>query len=66
MSEATMVFADSSVDYSVNESPVIIAALAWVIAVGGVAVASIIICGWRGSKSVILDWLHGKATFNCR
>lgn len=61
-----LVVADSSVEYSTKESPVIVAAAAFVIAVGGLAVASIAICGWRGSKQVMVDWMHGKATFVCR
>ena len=45
---------------------VIIAALAYVIAIGSIAIAAIIICGWRGTESVSLDWIHGKASFACR
>jgi hypothetical protein len=61
-----MIEADTRTEYEVQEFAIIVSALAFVIAVGGVAVAAIIICGWRGAHSVILDWMHGRATFNCR
>lgn len=60
------VLADSSVDYDVKEAAIIVAATAWVIAIGSVAIAALVICGWKGAKSVVIDWLHGKATFMCR
>ena len=63
---AQMIAADSSVEYEVKEVVALVAALAFVIAVGGVAIAAIIICGWRGAQSVIMDWLHGRVTFVCR
>jgi hypothetical protein len=61
-----LVLADREAEYEVQEVAVIIAALAFVIAVGGVAIAAAIICGWGGAKSVVLDWFHGKAVFNCK
>ncbi len=66
MQSSNLVAADHSVPYVVQESPVLVAALAWVIAVGGVAVAAILICGWRGARSVVLDWMRGRATFYCK
>ncbi|MCX6728074.1 MAG: hypothetical protein NTX11_04665 [Candidatus Saccharibacteria bacterium] len=60
------VLADSSVDYDAKEAAIIVAATAWVIAIGSVAIAALMICGWKGAKSVVIDWLHGKATFMCR
>jgi hypothetical protein len=61
-----MITADSSVHYEVSEIAVIVAAVAFIIAVGGVAIAAVIICGWHGARSVIVDWLRGKVTFVCR
>lgn len=61
-----LITADSSVGYDIQEVGPIIAALAFVMVIGSVAMASIAICGWRGAKSVALDWLHMKATFYCR
>ena len=60
------VLADSSVDYDAKEAAIIVAATAWVIAIGSVAIAALMICGWKGAKRVVIDWLHGKATFMCR
>ena len=57
---------DNSLNYETKEAAVILAAVAFVIAVGGVAVAGLIICGWKGAKQVVMDFLHGKATFICR
>lgn len=62
----SIVKADPFVDYDAKEAAIIVAALAWVIAIGSVAVAALVICGWKGAKSVVIDWLHGKATFMCR
>ena len=61
-----MIVADSGSLYNTKEAGVLIIALGWVIAIGSVALASIIICGWKGAKSVYIDWLHMRATFNCR
>jgi len=57
---------DQSVSYETKESPVLIAAAAFVLAVGGVAAAAVVICGWRGAKQVIMDWARGRVTFVCR
>ena len=61
-----MITADPSTTYEVKEAAVIIAALAFVIAVGGVALCAIVICGWRGAQKVVVDWVHGQAQFVCR
>lgn len=63
---SALVAVDTSVQYEVREAAIIVAVLAWVLALGGVVIASIVLCGWRGSKQVIMDWFHGKATFVCR
>jgi hypothetical protein len=57
---------DTNETYGINEAAIIVAGLAWVIALGGAVVAAIILCGWRGAKQVAIDWLHMKATFTCR
>lgn len=63
---SSMILADSSTAYDTKEAAVVIAAAAWVVALGSVVLAAWILCGWRGAKSVAMDWLHGKVTFNCR
>ena len=62
----SMVLVDSSVDYTVKEAAVVVIAIAYVVMMGAVVAAAWAICGWRGAKSVAMDWYHGKATFDCR
>ena len=45
---------------------VIVAALAFVLALGGIAVAAMVICGWKGTESISTDWIHGKVSIVCR
>ena len=52
--------------YEVKEAAVLVVALAWVIMLGSSVVAAIILCGWKGAKSVAMDWIHMRATFTCR
>ncbi len=61
-----MVIADASAQYNVKEAAVIVAAIAFVIALGGIVLAAIALCGWRGAKTVSMEWIKGKATFYCR
>jgi hypothetical protein len=63
---ASMINADPSADYQLKEIGIIIAALAFIMVMGGVALAAVFICGWKGAKSVALDWIHLKATFVCK
>lgn len=65
MSQA-MVLSDNSVNYKANEAAVIVAALAFVLVLGSVSLAAIMICGWRGARQVAFDWMHMKVTFYCR
>lgn len=62
----SLVMVDPSTRYETKEAAVIVAALAWVIIVGSTGLAAIIICGWKGAKSIELDWKNAKATFKCR
>ncbi len=61
-----MVVIDPSSQYAVQEFGPIVVAIALVIALGGVVAATIVLCGWHGAKAVMLDWLHGKATIECK
>ena len=62
-----MIADDQLIRYQVKEIPVVIvAALAYILAVGSITLASIIVCGWRGSESLSIDWIRGKAIFVCR
>lgn len=62
----TLIAYDQTLDYQTKEVPVLIIAAAFVLALGGIAIAATIICGWKGAKQVVMDFLHGRATFICR
>lgn len=53
-------------DYEIKEAGPIILALSLVIALGGVATAAIIICGWGRVKSVGVNWTQRRAEIVCR
>jgi hypothetical protein len=53
-------------EYSAKEAGPIIIALAFVIAMGGMVAAAIIVCGWRGAKSMGINWVHKKIEIVCR
>ena len=61
-----MVQPDVLAVYETKEVAIILAALAFVIVLGGVALAAVVICGWRGAQNIAIDWLRGTATFVCR
>ena len=62
----SLVKADSSVDYSIKEGVVVAVALVWVLMIGSSTAAAIILCGWKGAKSISMDWRNMRASFNCR
>ncbi|MCA9344477.1 hypothetical protein KC946_01440 [Candidatus Saccharibacteria bacterium] len=64
--DGSLIMVDPMQRYETKEAAVIVAALAWVIIVGSTGIAAIIICGWKGAKSIELDWKNAKATFKCR
>lgn len=57
---------DSLVDYSSKEAGPIVLALAFVLALGGVTAAAIIICGWGRVKSVGVNWSRRSVEILCR
>lgn len=61
-----MVVADSTALYQLKEGWIIIVALVWFLAVGGLVVAGRILCGSRGATGVSMNWLRGTATISCR
>ena len=62
----SMIVADSSVNYLAKEGVVAAVAIGWVIMIGSSTLAAIILCGWRGAKSISMDWKSMRATFVCR
>lgn len=61
-----MITGDSRAQYSPKEAAVVVVALGWVIALGSIAAAAVIVCGWRGVRHVSFDWIRIKASFECR
>ncbi len=57
---------DSLVEYSTKEAGPIILALAFIIGVGGVTAATIILCGWRGAKTVGFNTTRKVIEIVCR
>jgi hypothetical protein len=62
----SLITADQLTDYTTKEAGPIIVALAFVIAVGGFTAAAIILCGWRGTKRIGVNWIHKKVEIVCR
>ncbi len=62
----SMVIADSTASYKLNESAILIVGLAWLFALGSMVLAGYLICGWRGAKQISIDWWHAKAAIYCR
>lgn len=62
----SMVIADSTFGYKLNESAIVVVGLAWLLAIGSMVLAGWILCGWRGTKQISIDWWHAKATVYCR
>lgn len=53
-------------DYNTKEAGPIIVALAFVIALGGVAAAAIILCGLRGAKHIAVNLSQRRVEIVCR
>jgi hypothetical protein len=64
--QTILIATDRLVDYSTKEFGPIIVALAFVIAVGGFVAAAIILCGWRGAKSINASWDSKRIEIVCR
>ncbi|RTK94566.1 hypothetical protein EKI60_03015 [Candidatus Saccharibacteria bacterium] len=62
----SLIRVDESAPYVTKEGVVMAVALAWVIMIGSSTAAAIILCGWRGAKSIQMDWKTMRATFICR
>jgi hypothetical protein len=64
--QTSLVSADQLADYSTKEFGPIIVALAFVIAVGGMVAAAIILCGWKGAKSMSMSIAQRRVEIVCR
>jgi len=61
-----LIAADRSVSYSPKEAAITVVAIGWVIALGSIAAAAMVVCRGRGVKNISFDWLRVKASFECR
>ena len=52
--------------YATKEAGPIILALAFVIALGGVTAAAIIICGWGKVKLIGVNWIQRRVEIVCK
>jgi hypothetical protein len=62
----SLITADAAGTYSSKEFGPIILALAFVIALGGLTAAAIVMCGWRGAKSMGMNLAQRQVAIVCR
>lgn len=62
----SLITPDRAVAYSTKEFGPIAVALAFVIGVGGMTAAAIILCGWHGAKTMSINWAQRKVEIVCR
>lgn len=62
----SLITSDHLADYGVKEFGPIILALAFVIVLGGVVAAAIIMCGRGHVKSAGISWVHRSVDIVCR
>lgn len=62
----SLITLDRTVDYSTKEFGPIVVALAFVIGLGGMTAAAIILCGWHGAKSMGVNWTQKRVEIVCR
>lgn len=53
-------------DYHTKEVGPIVVALAFIIALGGMTAAAIVLCGWRGAKSMGMNLAQKRVEIVCR
>lgn len=63
---AALFTTDSTLEYGLHEAGPIVIALGFVIALGGVTAAAIVICGWGRVKSAGINWSRWTAEIVCR
>jgi hypothetical protein len=62
----SLITIDQVADYSSKEVGPIIVALAFVIGLGGMTAAAVVLCGWRGTKSMGVNWTQKRVEIVCR
>lgn len=66
MQSMQLINIDPASQYGLKEVGPIIVALGFIIALGGVTAAAIIICGWGHVKSAGINWSKWTAEIVCR
>jgi hypothetical protein len=64
--QTNLITADQFADYGTKEFGPIVVALAFVLAIGGMTAAAIVMCGWRGAKSMGLNVAQRSVSIVCR
>jgi hypothetical protein len=64
--QTSLIAADGLAAYSTKEFGPIVVALAFVIAVGGMTAAAIVLCGWRGAKQMGINLAQKRVDIVCR
>jgi hypothetical protein len=62
----SLITVDQVANYSTKEVGPIVVALAFVIGLGGMTAAAIVLCGWRGTKSMGVNWTQKRVEIVCR
>ncbi|HJQ07883.1 MAG TPA: hypothetical protein VJ836_00195 [Candidatus Saccharimonadales bacterium] len=64
--QTSLILTNQLTHYSTKEAGPIVVALAFVIALGGMTAAAIVLCGWRGAKSMGINWTQKRVEIVCR
>lgn len=64
--QQSLITTDKLSEYATKEFGPIAVALGFVIAVGGMTAAAIILCGWRGAKHMAFNWSQRRVEIVCR
>ena len=64
--QSSLIEAGSLTEYGTKEFGPIVVAFAFIIAIGGMTAAAIVLCGWRGAKSMGVNLAQRRVEFVCR
>lgn len=64
--QTSLIAADHLEAYAAKEFGPIMLAFAFVLSVGGLTAAALVLCGWRGARSMSMSWSHNQVAIVCR
>jgi len=64
--QTSLVTPDALANYGTKEFGPIVLALAFVITIGGMTAAAIVLCGWKGAKSMGVNLSQRRVEIVCR